>query len=112
MLNDTFHFLEAGELKDWDKFVFNHPQGNIFQTPEMAEVYRRTRNYEPISLAVVNNSSDEIMAILSAVILKEKGIVGYFSSRSIIQGGPLYVKNENGVATVSLLIKEYNKIIE
>jgi len=25
--------------------------GSIFQTPEMAEVYKRTKNYEPITLA-------------------------------------------------------------
>lgn len=34
--------------------MYNHPQGNIFQTIEMAEVYKRTKNYEPVSLAVVD----------------------------------------------------------
>ena len=37
--------------KQWREFVFDHPQGNIFQTPEMAEVYTKTKNYEPITLA-------------------------------------------------------------
>jgi serine/alanine adding enzyme len=40
----------------WCEFVYNHPQGNIFQTPEMAEVYERTKNYEPITLAVVDDT--------------------------------------------------------
>jgi len=36
----------------WREFVYDHPQGNIFQTPEMVEVYKRTKNYEPISIAL------------------------------------------------------------
>ena len=29
-------------------FCDNHPHANIFQTPEMYEVYKKTRNYEPV----------------------------------------------------------------
>jgi len=112
MFKDRLSIVEANNLKKWGEFVYSHPQGNIFQTPEMAEVYKRTRNYKPISLAIIDASSDEILSVLSAVVLKEKGMAGYFSSRSIIQGGPLYVKNEKGVAAVSLLMKDYNRIIE
>ena len=32
----------------WYEFVFDHPHGNIFQTPEMYEVYQNTKNYEPV----------------------------------------------------------------
>jgi len=42
---------DSPDIKRWGEFVYNHPKGNIFQTPEMAEVYRRTKNYEPITLA-------------------------------------------------------------
>lgn len=112
MLKDTLCVSEASKLRGWGKFINNHPQGNIFQTPEMAEVYKRTKNYEPISLAIVDVSSDEILAVMLAVILKENDMLGYFSSRSIIQGGPLYIKNEKGLAAVSLLMEEYNRIAE
>jgi len=27
----------------WSAFVYNHPNGNIFQTPEMYEVYKHTK---------------------------------------------------------------------
>ncbi|HOF07520.1 MAG: hypothetical protein WBH72_02770 [Bacteroidales bacterium] len=36
----------------WSSFVYDHPNGNVFQTPEMYEVYENTKNYEPIFLAV------------------------------------------------------------
>lgn len=111
MLEDAFCIVEANELKGWGEFVYNHPQGNIFQTPEMAEVYRKTKNHLPVSLAVIDTRSDEILAIISAVILTESNLTSYLSSRSIVQGGPLYVQNEKGLAAVSLLIERYNKLV-
>ena len=85
------------DIKQWSEFVDNHKQGCIFQTPEMAEVYKRTKNYEPISLAVVNDT-DEILAVLQAVVIKEiSSFLASFSARAIIQGGPLFIENENGI---------------
>ena len=100
---------ESPDIKRWGEFVYNHPKGNIFQTPEMAEVYRSTERYKPITLAAIDN--DNIIAILLAVAIKEiRGILGTFSARSIIQGGPLFVENEMGFKAVSLLMEEYDKI--
>ena len=31
---------DAPDTKQWSKFVFNHPQANIFPTPARAEVYK------------------------------------------------------------------------
>ena len=45
---------DAPDTKQWSEFVLNHPCGSILQMPEMAEVYRRTKKYEPITLAVVD----------------------------------------------------------
>jgi serine/alanine adding enzyme len=52
------------DTKQWSKFVYNHPQGNIFQTPEMAEVYKRTKNYVPITLAVFDTTNNEKCLLL------------------------------------------------
>jgi len=101
---------DSPDVKKWSEFVYGHPYGNIYQTPEMAEVYKRTKNYEPISLAVIDEN-DNIIALLLAVVIKEMGgILGTFSARSIIQGGPLFVENEMGFKAVSLLMEEYDKI--
>ncbi len=43
---------ESPDTKQWSEFVLNHPCGSIFQTLGMAEVYRRTKNYEPKSIAL------------------------------------------------------------
>ena len=78
----------------WSEFVYNHPNGNIFQTPDMYEVYQNTKNYEPVFLVVVN-SKGEISGTLLAVIQKEySSVLGNFTARSIIHGGPL-IKNDD-----------------
>lgn len=102
---------ESPPVAKWSEFVKNHPHGNIFQTPEMAQVYRYTKNYEPISLAAIDEDTYSIIGILQGVILKENGgIIGSLSSRSIIQGGPLFIDNEKGMEALKLLIEYYNEI--
>jgi len=102
--------LRRIDRKKWSEFVYNHPNGNIFQTPEMFEVYESTKNYEPVFLAIVNEK-DEILGTLLAVIQKEhSGILGEFSSRAIIFGGPLVRGNNPEV--LDHLLKEYDKIIK
>lgn len=74
-------------------FCDKHPQANIFHPPPMYEVYNRTKNYESIFLAVVNDDK-EIQGVLLAVIQKEhSGFLGKFSARSIIWGGPIINDN-------------------
>lgn len=92
----------------WNIFVSNHPNGNIFQTPEMYEVCKKTKNYEPIFIAAIEDS--EIVAILQAIIQKNyNGILGRFTARSIIFGGPLI--SHNRVEVVAPLFSEYKKEI-
>lgn len=94
----------------WSEFVYDHPYGNVFQTPEMFEVYKNTENYEPIFLAVVNEK-DEILGTLLAVIQKEySGILGNFTARSIIWGGPLVKDNKEEI--FDSILKEYNRVIK
>ena len=101
------------DIKQWSEFVYNHPQGNIFQTPEMAEVYKRTKNYEPISLAVLDTKNDEILAVLQAVVIKEiSRFLSTFSARSLIQGGPLFIENEKGIEALKVLMEHYDKIAQ
>ena len=103
--------MDSMNKEDWDKFVYNHPYGNIYQSFEMAEVYKRTKNHEPISLAVVNDTN-EILAILLAVVVKEMGVFfGSLTSRSIIEGGPLFVEGETGLKAASLLMHRYDEIV-
>lgn len=105
----NYQIINNIDKKKWSDFVFYHPNGNIFQTPELFEVYKKTKKYEPLYVGIINGN-DEIIGVLVAVIQKENyGILGKFSSRSIIDGGPLIKDNDSNVLKIILL--EYKKII-
>lgn len=94
----------------WSSFVYYHPNGNIFQTPEICLIYERTKNYEPFLVAVLN-SNDEIEGLLLSVIQKEHSSwFGRFSARSIIWGGPLV--NNKKLDVLGLLLTEYIKQVK
>ena len=101
--------VQEVDQQKWSNFVYGHPNGNIFQTPEMYDVYMNTKNYEPILLAVLSEDN-EILGILLAVLQKEyPGILGNLTARSIIYGGPIIKNNE--IEILKIILKEYDKII-
>lgn len=103
---------DSPDIKKWDEFIYNHPRGNIFHSSYIVEVYRKTKNYEPVTLAAIDTSSNEVLALISAVIVKESsGFLGSFTSRAIMQGGPLYVDNEAGKEAVNILLDTFDKIV-
>jgi len=97
------------KLNKWAEFVLKQKNANIFQTLQMYEIYKNTLNYKPIFFSVTNERN-EILGVLLSVVQKEhKGILGKFSSRSIIWGGPL-IKNNN-LEVLDFILKEYSKTI-
>ena len=106
----NYRIVSNVEDYKWSRFVGSHSNASIFQTPEMHQVYTSTKNYEPVFLYAVNDD-EEISGILLAVIQKEhRGLLGNFSARSIIWGGPLI--KENNPEVLDLILKEYNKTIK
>ena len=100
------------DTSKWKEFIYNHPFGNIFQTLEMAKVYKNTKNYEPISLAAIDEKYDEILGILLGVVISEKnGLLKTLSSRLIVQGGPLFQDTPAGQNAATLLINHYDEIV-
>ena len=93
----------------WAGFVLAHPNGSIFQTPDIFEVYLNTRNYEPLVMASIEQ--DELNGILVAVIQKEfPGLVGRLTARSIIWGGPL--AKENNQEIIGSLLEHYDLLVK
>ena len=109
-MDNSFKITDHIKKDKWREFIRNHPNGNVFQTTEMMEVYKRTKKCEPIFLAVVDES-DNIKAMLFAHVIKEfEGFLGKLSTRSIIFGGPLYEENEEGINALKILVEHYDKI--
>ena len=109
-MDEDFKITSNIKKEQWSIFVANHPKGNIFQTPEMYEVYKNTKNYEPIFVAAIDENN-QILGTLLAVVQKEfKGWLGRFSARSVIWGDPLTKETENKKEITDFILREYDKI--
>jgi serine/alanine adding enzyme len=86
--------------KKWEKFILEHPRGNIFQSPKMFNLYRTVPGYQPGVVAVTDNKR-EIRGILSYNIISENR----FTTRCIITGGPLADKDDADI--ISQLLENY-----
>jgi lipid II:glycine glycyltransferase (peptidoglycan interpeptide bridge formation enzyme) len=96
----------------WNDFVYSHPNGNIFQTYEMGEVFKNTKKYAPISLAAVDAENNEVLALVQGVIISEmNGAMRGFTSRAVIQGGPLVAEGNKVLDATEKLMQVYNKKI-
>jgi serine/alanine adding enzyme len=96
--------------KNWKQFVNSNPNGNFFQSHQYIDFITGIDGYQPISLFALN-ADNNIEGILCGVIQQEgKGIKRCFSSRLIINGGPLVVGNKPEIAEllIDYLIKEYS----
>jgi len=72
----------------WTDFLEAAPGSNIYQSPELMEVYARTDGYQPGVLAV--HGPDGIRALLAFVLVSyARGYLPKLASRSLIIGGPL-----------------------
>lgn len=107
---------------DWSAFVASHPQGNIFQTPEMYDVYACAEGVEPIAIAMVEDAErlepsaldaahiehGEIVGVLVAQYMTNGGaLASWITARSIITGGPL--ARNNDPAIIQALLDAYKK---
>jgi serine/alanine adding enzyme len=74
----------------WSAFIEAHPEGNIFQSPEMYELFQKTGRMKPVVIGVTDKSTGLLKGILLGVVIRElNGLAGYFTSRTVIYGGPL-----------------------
>lgn len=80
-------------LGDWNKLVTGSTFGNIFQSPEWSEFLKGTKSIVPLT----SFSEDEkvMKAIMMGMLQKETGLKSAFSSRIIINGGPVFDFSES-----------------
>lgn len=79
----------------WRNFVDQHPNGNIFNTPEMYDVFLHAHNHEPEVWAAVQD--DRVLALLLQIRINLlPGILRSLTTRSIAYGSVLYAQNQDG----------------
>lgn len=93
--------------KIWRDFVDQHPQGNIFQTPEMFKVFARTKNYRPELHAAVSESG-RILALLTPVqVTLRNGLFRRLTTRAIAYGSVLCAPEAEGSDALASLLQSY-----
>jgi serine/alanine adding enzyme len=93
----------------WRKFVWDHPNGSIFHTPEMFEVYSRTKDHEPLLLAALDGTGEIIALLVSVKIQTLPGVLGMVSSRSVFYAEPICSAGPAGAAALRQVIREHDR---
>ena len=92
---------EEIDQREWQEFVKNHPQGTVFQTPEMCMIYEAAEKTMPLVVAVERDG--HIAGLMVAQVLWNGGETGrWLTGRSIIMGGPL-VENDDAEVLAELM---------
>lgn len=99
---------ELPEAK-WRRFVGEHPDGNIYHTPEMFDVYRRAHGYKPSLWAAVDAGGDPLAILTPVEVTLLPGLLGRFTARLICYGGPLCAPGDAGREALDALLAEYQR---
>jgi hypothetical protein len=89
----------------WSEFVMRHPEGSIFQSPDMYDFFRAVPRFDPEVIGVGSDSGQLIGILLAVTIREMKGPLSFFSARTVVYGGPLIaddVENRNEIAGMLL----------
>ena len=110
---EKYRIVRELDRNKWSEFVYNHPHGNIFQTPEMFDFFESVPNYSPEIVAVADKQ-DNIKVLVVAVIQKEgKGLKGFLSRRAIVFGGSVIDEKDPETETyLEILLKELDIILK
>lgn len=90
----------------WRSFVACHPEGNIFHTSEMFQVFARAKGFHPALWAAVCGDG-QIEALLLPVQVTLNSLLGPLTTRAISYGSVLCSSSNEGHEALSLLLKTY-----
>lgn len=102
----NLQFVNSLPEDTWRSFVQNHPNGNIFHTPEMYHVFKRARGHQPQLFAVVNGDGQVLALVTPVLVSLRQGLLRGITTRSIAYGGALYTATEDGRSAFDLLLRE------
>lgn len=102
-------FVQNLEEDRWRAFVKNNPQGQIFHTPEMFQVFAQTEGHTPLLFAVVDHDKQPLAILLPVQITLIDGLLKQFTTRAVAYGSVLSAPNPQGQEALQLLLKSYKQ---
>jgi len=92
--------------EDWRRFVEEHPEGNVFHTPEMFEVFERTAGHRPELWAATQGGC--VLALLLPVkITLMGGVLSALTTRAVAYGSVLCAPGADGREALGALLRTY-----
>lgn len=96
----------------WRKFVDNHPQGQIFHTPEMFQVFAQAQGHCPTLWATVDDEGETLALLLPVQITLKNGLLHRLTTRAIVYGGILCAPGPKGAKALVLLLETYTRDVD
>jgi serine/alanine adding enzyme len=93
----------------WQDFVNQHPDSQIFHTPEMFEVFSHTRGYRPTLWAAVNSHRYPLALLLPVEISLSGGLLRRFTTRAVAYGSVLCTPGTEGERALRRLLEAYKQ---
>ena len=98
--------------RPWREFVDNHPQGTIFHTPEMFEVFAGATGHRPTLWAAVDNHGRVLALLLPVQITLLNGWFQHFTARAVVYGSVLCVPGAEGHQALARLLRTYRQEVD
>lgn len=108
-LNDYHLIINKLDEGTWRQFVEQQPQGNIFQTPEMFQVYTQAEEHQPELWAIVDKSQRPLALMLPVKITLKNGLLYRWTTRAVVYGSILYTPGVEGREAIKMLMKAYRR---
>ena len=93
----------------WKNFIDELPSANVFHTPEMHEVFSRTKGHLPEIWATLDDNGKILALFLPVEVRLFNGLAKFFSSRAISYGSVLAEAGEAGKEALSMLLQKYTR---
>jgi serine/alanine adding enzyme len=97
---------------EWRRFVDEHPQGNIFHTPEMFQVFARTARHRPSLWAALAPEKKILALLLPAQITLKGGLLHRLTTRAVAYGSVLCAPDAEGQDALARLLYAYKRQVK
>jgi len=98
--------------EEWRRYVEEHPAGNVFHTPEMFQVFHRTKGYQPELWAATKDGRVLALLLPMQVTLMNGLVLRGITTRSIVYGSVLCESDAEGQEALVRLLRTYTHQVD
>lgn len=105
-MSTNFKIVHKLNEKKWRQFVSDHPDGNIFHTPDFFHIFENTKNHRP-ELWCCLDAEERILSLFMPVFITFIPLLKAMTTRAICYGGILAENSELGFTALNYLFERY-----